>query len=101
MSDVEVVHHADNRFYELLVDGQFAGLVVYEAADGRYVFTHTFVAEGYRGRGLSQVLIRGVLDDVQARQVTATNRCPIMDRFVQNNPEYSPLINTGKPAARE
>jgi predicted GNAT family acetyltransferase len=98
MSAVEVVHHADNRFYELLVDGQFGGLVVYEVADGRYVFTHTFIAEGYRGDGLSQVLIRGVLDDIRARQITATNRCPIMDHFVEKNPEYGPLISTGKPA---
>jgi hypothetical protein len=27
----EVVHRAGERFYELLADGQFAGLVVYEA----------------------------------------------------------------------
>jgi predicted GNAT family acetyltransferase len=100
-SGVEVVHHADNRFYELLVEGQFAGLVVYEATEDRYVFTHTFIAEGYRGRGLSQVLIRGALDDVRARQVTATNRCPIMDRFVEKNPEYGPLISTGQAASRE
>ena len=98
MSTVEVVHHADNRFYELLVDGQFAGLIVYEATDDRYVFTHTFIAEGYRGRGLSQVLIRNVLDDVRARHITATNRCPIMDRFADRNPEYRPLISAGKPA---
>jgi hypothetical protein len=35
----EVVHRAGERFYELLADGQFAGLVVYEAAGSRYVLT--------------------------------------------------------------
>jgi hypothetical protein len=43
----EVIHHPDERFYELLVDGQFAGLVAHEDAGGRYVFTHTFIAEGF------------------------------------------------------
>jgi hypothetical protein len=47
--DLEVIHHPDERFYELLAGGQFAGLAVYEPAGRRYVFTHTFIAEGYRG----------------------------------------------------
>jgi hypothetical protein len=94
---LEVVRHAGERFYELLVDGQFGGLVVYEDAGSRYVLTHTFIAEGYRGRGLSQVLLRGVLDDLRARQVTVTNYCPVLDRFIDANPEYLPLIDAAHP----
>ena len=48
---VEVVHDTDNRFYQLLVDGESAGLVVYGTDGDRYVFTHTFIAEGYRRTG--------------------------------------------------
>jgi hypothetical protein len=95
--DLEVIHHPDERFYELLAGGQFAGLAVYEPAGRRYVFTHTFIAEGYRGRGLSQVLLRGVLEDVQARHITVTNYCPILDRFIDKNPEYRPVIDSGSP----
>ena len=60
---LEVVRRANERFYELLVDGQSGGLVVYEEEDAgrRYVLTHTFIAEGYRGQGLSQVLLRACL----------------------------------------
>lgn len=47
----EVIHHDDNRFYELLADGQPRGLAVYEAAGNRYIFTHTFITEGHRGQG--------------------------------------------------
>jgi predicted GNAT family acetyltransferase len=96
---LKVIHHVADRFYELLADGQFAGLVVYEDAGGRYVFTHTFIAEGYRGRGLSQVLLRGVLEDVRARHITVTNYCPVLDRFIEKNPGYAPLIDSGKPGS--
>jgi predicted GNAT family acetyltransferase len=99
---LEVVHHPEDRFYELLVDGQFAGLIVYEDAGGRYVFSHTFIAEGYRGRGLSWTLMRGVLEDVKQRRVAATNHCPVLDRFIEKNPEYAPLIGSGNAGiARE
>lgn len=94
---LEVVRRADERFYELLVDGQFGGLVVYEDAGSRYVLTHTFIAEGYRGRGLSQVLLRGVLEDLKARHITVTNYCPILDRFIEKNPEYIRLIDPSQP----
>lgn len=94
---LKVVRNADGRFYELLVDGEFAGIVVYGEAGSRYVFTHTFIAEGYRGRGLSQVLLRGVLDDVRARHLTLTNYCPVVDHFIEKNPEYIPLIDSGMP----
>ena len=83
---LEVIRHPDDRFYELLADGQFAGLIVYEDAGGRYVFTHAFIAEGYRGRGLSVVLMRGVLEDVKRRHITGTNDCPVLDRFHREEP---------------
>jgi hypothetical protein len=34
---LEVVHHPEDRCCELLVDGQSAGLIVYEDVRGRYV----------------------------------------------------------------
>ncbi|HEX6519914.1 MAG TPA: GNAT family N-acetyltransferase [Streptosporangiaceae bacterium] len=92
---LEVIHHPDDRFYELLADGQFAGLIVYEDADDRYAFTHTFIAEGYRGRGLSWALMRGVMEDVKERHLTVTNYCPVLDRFIEKNPQYAPLIDAG------
>lgn len=92
---LEVVHHPEDRFYELLVDGKSAGLIVYEDVRGRYVFTHTFIAEGYRGRGLSWTLMRAALDDVKERRVPMTNHCPVLDRFIEKNPEYAPLIDSG------
>jgi predicted GNAT family acetyltransferase len=94
---LEVIRHPGDRFYELLADGQFAGLIAYEDARGRYVFTHAFIAEDYRGRGLSGVLMRGVLEDVKQRHITVTSRCPVLDSFIDKNPGYAPLIDSGNP----
>ena len=83
--------------WEAKTFGALSHAVVYEEAGSRYVLTHTFIAEGYRGRGLSQVLLRGVLEDLKARHITVTNYCPILDRFIEKNSEYIPLIDSGKP----
>ncbi|HEY1702347.1 MAG TPA: GNAT family N-acetyltransferase [Trebonia sp.] len=92
----KVIHHADDQFYELLVDNQFAGLVVCGDVGCRYIITHTYIAEGYRGRGLSWVLMRSVLEDVAARHITVTSYCLVLDRFVEKNSEYAYLIDSGK-----
>jgi predicted GNAT family acetyltransferase len=93
----EVVNRTDERYYDLLVDGQAAGMVIYELASHRYVLTHTVIAEGYQGRGLSQVLLRGVLDDLRERQLTVTVYCPVVGHFVESNPEYRPLLDPHHP----
>ncbi|HEX4255482.1 MAG TPA: GNAT family N-acetyltransferase [Streptosporangiaceae bacterium] len=94
---LEVVHHEDERFYELMVDGQFGGLLVYGRGDHRIVFTHTFIAEGFRGRGLSNFMIQSTLDDVRAHGVTVTNFCPVLDHFFETHPGYIPLIDEHVP----
>jgi uncharacterized protein len=96
----EVTEHADERFFELTVDGERAGVVVYEPAGRRYVLTHTVIAEGYQGQGFSQVLLRGVLDDLRARQITVTNYCPVVGHFIDLHPEYRSVIDPDRPGSR-
>jgi hypothetical protein len=96
---VEVVENVDGRYYEIRVDGEFAGIVVYESFGSRRVLTHTFIENGFRGRGLSWRLMSGVLDDLRARHLTATNHCPVLDRFFQANPQYADLLDVDHPGA--
>jgi predicted GNAT family acetyltransferase len=95
----EVTEHPDERFFELTVDGERAGVVVYEAAGGRYVLTHTVIAEGYQGQGFTQVLLRGVLDDLRARQITVTNYCPVVGHFIELHPEYRSALDQDRPGS--
>ena len=41
--------------------------------------------------------MRSVLEDVKQRHITVTNYCPVLDRFIEKNPEYAPLIGSGNP----
>jgi uncharacterized protein len=41
--------------------------------------------------------MRGVLEDLKQRHITVPNYCPVLDRFIEKNPEYAPLIDSGKP----
>jgi predicted GNAT family acetyltransferase len=94
---IELVDNTGDRFYELKVEGAFAGMLIYELSGPRRVFTHTFIEEGFRGRGLSDALVRRVLDDVRAKHETITNYCGIVDGFIVKNPEYAVVIDPSHP----
>ena len=89
---IEVRNDVDNRFYEIRVDGESAGVLVYEEAHGRKVFTHAFIEESYRGRGLATELIRSALDDIRDEGNTADSYCPIVNSFVAERPEYAGVV---------
>lgn len=94
---VEIVDDEAGRFYELRVNGAFAGIVVYEPYGSRRVLTHTTVQPEFRGRQLSWVMMQAVLDDLRAKHMTVTNTCPVLDRYLQANPQYAHLLDAAHP----
>jgi predicted GNAT family acetyltransferase len=93
-----VVHHPNDEYYELLVDGQQAGLLVYHVIASHLSITHTVIEPTYRGRGLSWALVGGALDDIRTKYPTVSNYCPVVSRFVAKNPQYGDLLNQPKLA---
>ena len=89
---VTVVHHPEDEYYELLVDGRQAGLLVYHVIGSHLSITHTVVEPTYRGQGLSWVLVGRALDDIRTRDVTVSNYCAVVRRFVEKNPEYGDIL---------
>jgi predicted GNAT family acetyltransferase len=92
-----VRHDEAGGFYEVLVDGASAGLLVYGREGSRRVFTHVFINEECRGHSLSTVLVRAALDDIRAAGGTVTNYCPVVGRFVDRHADYRPLIDAAQP----
>jgi predicted GNAT family acetyltransferase len=95
---VTVVHHSDDEYYELLVDGRQAGFLVYHVIGSHLSITHTVIEPAYRGRGLSSALVGRALDDIGTKSVTVSNYCAVVSRFVEKNPEYRDLLSLPRPA---
>ncbi|MEU4093270.1 GNAT family N-acetyltransferase [Streptomyces sp. NPDC026673] len=93
-----VLKDEDNRFYEVQEDGNYAGLLAYERKGTQYSLTHTYVQEGYRGRGLGTALIREALSDLAQEHAAVTNRCPVVDRFIEKHPQFRAMLDLRSPA---
>jgi predicted GNAT family acetyltransferase len=92
MADVRVRRNAEQSRYELLLDGEVAGIADYEVVGDRIVFPHTEIRASLRNRGLGAELVRGALDDVRSRGHQVVAQCWYVAQFIDEHPEYADLL---------
>ncbi|MEU1226559.1 GNAT family N-acetyltransferase [Streptomyces sp. NPDC005828] len=92
------VRRVDARHrYEILVDGERAGLTAYRDRDDRRVFFHTEVGEAYAGRGLASILIEQALTDVRASGMRIVPVCPYVAKFLKKHDEFADITDPVTP----
>ena len=82
------------RRYELLLDGELVGELVYRARDEVVTLIHTEVAPGLEGRGLGDQLVAGALGDVRARGLRIVPLCPFVAAYIRRHPEAGDLVQS-------
>lgn len=92
MSDIDVRDNPQRHRFELLVDGELAGLADYRDRDGAVVVIHSEVDRRFRGQGLGETLARGTLDQLRERGVKVIPSCPFFAKFVAEHREYDDLV---------
>jgi predicted GNAT family acetyltransferase len=88
----EVLHNPERSRYELMVDGQLAGIADYEVVGDAVVLPHTEIRSSMRNRGLGAQLVRGALDDLRGTGRCVVPRCWYVAQFIDEHPEYSDLV---------
>lgn len=88
----EVIHNAKDFRYELLVDGEQAGLIDYTIDGNTVELVHTEVDPGRQENGLGSILVRAALDDIRANRTEAVvPLCPYVRHWINKHPEYEDL----------
>jgi hypothetical protein len=95
MSERSVTDDAERSRYELRLDDQVVGVVVYERRDDVLDLVHTEVDDGHEGEGLGSALAAGVLDDVRARGLHVRPSCPFIGAWIDKHPDYRDLVASG------
>jgi len=88
----EVVDNPERSRYELHVDGQLAGFILYRVQPGVVTMVHTEIEPEQEGHGLGSILAAGALDDVRARGLKVRPLCPFVSLYIRRHPEYADLV---------
>ena len=89
--EVRVVDNPARHRYEVYVGDTRAGFSTYELQPGAVVFLHTEIDPAFEGQGVGSRLAAGALDDVRARGLSVTARCPFIAEFVRHHPDAADL----------
>jgi uncharacterized protein len=93
MSDgVEIRKVPDRHRFEILVDGEQAGLCNYRDESERRVFIHAEIDPAREGQGLGGKLVAAALDATRAEGLAVVPDCPFVAAFIERHPDYADLV---------
>jgi uncharacterized protein len=78
--------------YELTIDGLVGSFADYLVVGDAVELPHTVTDPRFRGQGLAGKLIRHVLEEIQESRGKIIPTCEYVAHFIEDHPEYQPLI---------
>ena len=95
-NDLQIVDEPASQRYEARLGDVVVGYSEYRRVEGdRVILFHTEVDPAYEGQGYGSRLAKGVLDDIRARGVRVTVKCPFMAAYLKRHPEYGDVLARG------
>ena len=91
--DIEVTDNPDKARFEIAVNGELAGFVLYHLRGNQIAFTHTETDDRFRGHGLAGQLVREALDAARERHLTVLPYCPFVRSWIASHPDYQDLVS--------
>ncbi|MEU7382318.1 MULTISPECIES: GNAT family N-acetyltransferase [unclassified Streptomyces] len=79
--------------YEILVDGERAGLAAYRDHGDQRVFYHTVVDDAFAGQGLASRLVQEALTDVRESGKRIVPVCPYVAGFLKRHEEFADITD--------
>jgi predicted GNAT family acetyltransferase len=73
--------------YELTLEGEVLGFILYRKEPGAVVLVHTDIDPAHEGQGLGSLLVQGALADLRARGLRAVPLCPFVRAYLRRHPE--------------
>ncbi|MFD1659225.1 GNAT family N-acetyltransferase [Streptomyces caeni] len=83
--------------YEILVEGERAGLTAYRDRGTQRVFHHTEADDAFAGLGLAGRLVQDALADVRACGMRIVPVCPYMAKWLGEHDECSDITDPVTP----
>jgi len=83
--------------YQILVDGQHAGMTAYLDRGEQRVFLHTEVDNSFTGQGLAAQLVQQALTDARSSGKRIVPVCPYVARHLKKHAEFADITDPVTP----
>jgi uncharacterized protein len=94
--DLHIVDDPVAQRYEARLGDVVVGYSEYRRVErDRLILFHTEVDPTFEGQGIGSRLAKGVLEDIRARGLRLTVKCPFMAAYLKRHPDYSDVLARG------
>ena len=90
--DYQLIDNKENNKYEFHVNG-FNPKIQYRKTGGKIFLTHTEVPVELQGKGIGNLLIKEVLEDIRQKELKLVSICPFVAAYIKRHPEWSFLVS--------
>ncbi|MCP4439432.1 MAG: N-acetyltransferase [Aureispira sp.] len=91
---MNLIDNEGQKQYEYHIENHIAR-VEYIKAQTQIYLTHTEVPKELGGKGIGSSLVKAVLEDIKAKDLTLVPLCPFVAMYIKNNPEWRELVLKG------
>lgn len=91
----KIEHDKKYQQFTLVLGEEEAELAYSTPTDNVLDFTHTYVPDQARGKGISSLLIEEALQFADKNSYKVIASCPAVTTFIERNPEYQRLLYKG------
>lgn len=96
MSDLQVVHQAEESRWVVEQEGHLARLIYrLEENDTQIRFIHTIVPDALGGKGIGKALALAGLNYAKDNGLGVIPQCPFVKGYIERHPEWQPLVVEG------
>lgn len=86
-----VIHNEEDQRFEIPAGDEYA-YIDYRWYQGILVLLYIFVPEPFRGKGLSEKLMKHALEFAKEKEVKIKVYCPYIGKYIKLHPEYQSLL---------
>jgi uncharacterized protein len=88
----DVRDNAEDRRFEIWVDGELAGFTTYAPRSAVIAFFHTELDPRFQGQGLGRELVTAALRSARQRGLKGLPYCSYVRGFIARNSEFLDLV---------
>jgi predicted GNAT family acetyltransferase len=93
LMDTTVTENVGMHRFELEISPDAIAAAYYRDEGGRVALIHTEVPSEYAGHGIATKLAAGTFELIRRSGRRAVIRCPFLNAFYANHPEYSDVVD--------
>ncbi len=90
--DFQLIDNKTNSQYEFHA-GEFTPKIEYIKTGSKIFLTHTEVPMQLQGKGIGNILVSEVLEDIKQTGLSLVPLCPFVAAYIKRHPEWNFLVS--------